>query len=348
MLPKTRFRFSKELIPISRGRSHGATSTHLSFLWLITGRGPIYSVWRLDAANASLAKGLVDKAIWAEANGLAGQGCFDRNRGDVEEASDSGYTAAEWDLHRAADFVRQAGFEVTEDDQEAEFGTPPAPLRCDNAAFYSGWYSLNHYNDAFTWNPGAIGYHLDSASALDPRGGPNWSANALIHGITVTSGAVAEPYLEGLPQADGVFRNIFEGGNVGDAFLRNTPALKWMILNMGDPLYRPFPLGFPAFNPAVTPQSALVLNPRAVPGGNSSTGFIVLTAPAPAGGTLVTLKSSDSGLAEFPDQVVVPEGSTFARFSIKTSAVTSDTPVQVLASGDGMSRSNTLILVSRK
>src|ERR1700687_3162721 len=33
------------------------------------------------------------------------------------------------------------------------------------AAFYTGWYSLDHY----------------------PRGGPNWSANAVIKGITITA-----------------------------------------------------------------------------------------------------------------------------------------------------------------
>ena len=45
--------------------------------------------------------------------------------------------------------------------QVQEFGTPPAPSRCEDAAFYAGWYSLDHYNDAFTWKPGAIGIHLE-------------------------------------------------------------------------------------------------------------------------------------------------------------------------------------------
>src|ERR1022692_3462295 len=36
----------------------------------------LYSVWRLDAANANLAKGLVDKALYAETHGLSGKGCF--------------------------------------------------------------------------------------------------------------------------------------------------------------------------------------------------------------------------------------------------------------------------------
>jgi len=59
----------------------------------------------------------------------------------------------------------------------------------------------------------------------------------------VTSGAVGEPYLEGLPRPAGVYRNLLEGANVGDAFLRNTRWIKWMIVNIGDPLYRPFPAG---------------------------------------------------------------------------------------------------------
>jgi uncharacterized protein (TIGR03790 family) len=89
---------------------------------------------------------------------------------------------------------------------------------------------LGHYNDAFTWNPGAIGFHLDSASATSPRGAGNWSGGALIKGITVTSGAVAEPFLEGLAHPDQVFLYLFQGANLADAFLRSTRWLKWMIL----------------------------------------------------------------------------------------------------------------------
>jgi uncharacterized protein (TIGR03790 family) len=117
----------------------------------------IYSVWRLDAANAGLAKGLVDKAIFAEANGLSGKGCFDLQFGSVDNLADNGSAAGDWDIHQAAEFARRAGFAVVEDDTGAEFGTAPAPLRCDGAALSAGWYSLSNYNAAFTWNPGAIG-----------------------------------------------------------------------------------------------------------------------------------------------------------------------------------------------
>ncbi len=207
----------------------------------------IYSVWRLDGPTAKIATGLVDKAMQAEKSGLQGQACFDRVHGDITKLPEAGQGVAEWQLHRAADAARQAGFPVLEDENVAEFGTAPAPLRCENAILYCGWYSLNHYNDAFSWAVGAIGWHLDSNSAM-PRGGTNWSANALEKGITVTSGAIWEPYLDALVRPDGVVLDLFQGANVGDAFLRNTAYLKWMILNIGDPLYTPFPRGRAPFN----------------------------------------------------------------------------------------------------
>ncbi|MDQ6707497.1 MAG: TIGR03790 family protein, partial [Acidobacteriota bacterium] len=302
----------------------------------------LYSVWRLDAATPAIARGLVDKAMQAESSGLTGQICIDRNRGDLTGQSDAGYLAGDWDLHEAALFAAQAGFAVTEDSNDAEFGTPPAALRCDNAALYSGWYSLDHYNDAFSWNPGAIGWHLDSASALDPRGGTNWSANALLKGITVTSGAVKEPYLEALPAPDGVFRNLFEGANVGDAFLRNTPYVKWMIVNMGDPLYRPFPRGFPAFDRAANPQTSLTLNPQFLVGGGSSTGTVTLAAPAPPGGAVVNLVSGTPAYAAVPASVTVPSGSRTATFPIDTTLATANTFAQISATSGFVARTNTL------
>ena len=206
----------------------------------------IYSVWRLDAANPKLAKGLVDKAIEAEKTGLKGLVCIDR-RWPLNTIEDNGYGAGDWDLHRAADFAREAGFRVIEDAHGEEFGTSPAPSRCDDAALYAGWYSLNQYHDVFGWNTGAIGIHIDSLSAWGPRNGTNWAANAIKKGITVTTGAIEEPGLNGLVHPSGTFRDLFQGANVGDAFLRNTNFLKWEILYLGDPLYRPFPQGKPPF-----------------------------------------------------------------------------------------------------
>ncbi len=303
-----------------------------------SGAARIYSVWRLDAATIDLAKGLVDKAMQAEANGLNGQGCFDRRLGAIGTLEDWSLSAGNWDLLRAADFARKIGMAVTEDEQEAEFGIAPAPLRCENVALYSGWYSYNNYNDAFSWATGAIGFHLDSASALDPRGGANWTANALKKGITITSGAINEPYLEGLPHPDGVFRNLFEGANVGDAFLRNTAFLQWMIINVGDPLYRPFPGGRTPFEPS----NNLNLDSTFLVGGTAGRGIFTLSISAPIGGTEVGLTSSRPEYATVPGSVRIPAGAKSIEFSITTKAATSYQPAIISATANLGTVANTL------
>jgi uncharacterized protein (TIGR03790 family) len=303
----------------------------------------IYSVWRLDAATAELAKGLVDKAIYAEANGLSGKACFDL-QGWAPEMIDSNAASGEWDLHQAAEFARKAGFDVVEDDKTAEFGTAPAPLRCDGAALYAGWYSLNHYNDAFTWKPGAIGLHLDSASAADPRGGTNWAANAVKKGITITSGAAAEPYLEGLSHPDQVFLYLFQGGNAGDALLRSTRWLKWMTLNIGDPLYRPFPKGATVKAPQQR-EGTLALMPQAVAGGMAAQGLVAFNAPAPEGGTTVSLVSSRPEVVSVPKTALIPAKAQAARFPIITHPVEEDgVTVRISMSAGETGRSNTMMV----
>ncbi len=302
----------------------------------------IYSVWRLDASTKDLAQGLVDKALQAEANGLQGQACFDRRFGAAAALEDWSYGAGDWDLFRAADFAKKTGLSVTEDEQEAEFGTAPAPLRCENVALYAGWYSYNNYNDAFSWATGAIGFHLDSGSALDPRSGANWSANALLHGITVTSGAVNEPYLEGLPHVDGVFRNLFAGANVGDAFLRNTAFLQWMIISIGDPLYRPFPGGRPPFNSSSFAQNSLSFDPTFIVGGKAITATVNLAAPAPVGGTEVKFTNTRPGAATVPDTLRIPAGATSATFPITTTATTYYQPTIIAATFNNETVANTL------
>ncbi|HEX4347320.1 MAG TPA: TIGR03790 family protein [Vicinamibacterales bacterium] len=200
-----------------------------------------YSVWRLDAMDVATAKGLVDKAR-AAADSPSGRGCFDRRYPDPI-AADTGLAAGEWDIQRSADLVASVGFPVMLDKNDAEIGTAPAPLRCENALFYGGWYSYGHYNDAFSWAPGAMGWHLDSLSLENPHDPKTWSAGAIARGITITSGVVAEPYLEFIPHLDSFFKAVLEGANVGDAMLRVTPSLNWMNVNVGDPLYAPFATG---------------------------------------------------------------------------------------------------------
>ncbi len=303
----------------------------------------IYSVWRIDAATPALAKGLIDKALFAEAHGLSGNACFDLTT-PIAGVADYRYGAGNWDIYQAEQFARAAGFPILEDTHSEEFGTAPAPLRCDGAALYAGWYTLNHYNDAFSWNPGAIGIHLDSASAYSPRKGPNWAANALLKGITITSGAVSEPFLENLPHPDQAFLSLFEGANVGDALLRSTQLLKWMIINIGDPLYRPFPNGIHRTVPG-TGGIILALLPQITLADTASSAIIGLNAPAPEGGLNFSVKTDRPELVDVPHTVSLPAGQDHVRFPIQTRTVQEDAMVaKISVAANDLARSNTLVL----
>ena len=76
--------------------------------------------------------------------------------------------------------------------------------------------------------------------------------------------------------------------------------------------------------------SSLTLSPASVPGGSPSTGTVTLNGPAPVGGALVALFSSDPVVA-VPPSVTISPGATSAPFSLTTSAVAVPTPVTVFA-----------------
>jgi hypothetical protein len=99
----------------------------------------------------------------------------------------------------------------------------------------------------------------------------------------------------------------------GESALRNTRWLNWMIINLGDPLYRPFPKGLVPFNPP-PPQASLALASRHVLNGDSTMARITLEKPAPAGGTVVNLSSNLPKLVTAPESVVVPLWSHSGRF----------------------------------
>lgn len=303
----------------------------------------IYSVWRLDGPSMAIASALVDNAVQAEnQGGPQGQACIDRRFGNLNANGypDAGYTSGDWDLRQAAAFLGQAGLAVVEDANEAEFGTAPAPLTCPDTALYSGWYSFNNYNNAFTWQPGSIGWHLDSAAALHLRWGSAWVPNALLNNITVTTGAVQEPYLEGMVRPGGAFLNLLEGASVGDAFLRNTRWIKWEIVNVGDPLYTPFAGGRAPFNPP-PPMNSLQISPQEIVGGTKTTGTITLGSAAPAGGTTFSLGAA--GPVSVPSTVTVAGGATKATFPISTAAVTASAATVLTATNGPVTLNNTII-----
>src|SRR5712664_55974 len=95
----------------------------------------------------------------------------------------------------------------------------------------------------------------------------------------------------------------------------------------------------------VTPQpppsptlSALTVNPTSVNGGNPSTGTVILSGPAPSGGTVVSLSSSNTSAATVPASMTVAAGDTRATVQVTTMAVANSTPVTISASYAGVTQ----------
>lgn len=87
--------------------------------------------------------------------------------------------------------------------------------------------------------------------------------------------------------------------------------------------------------------SSLTLNPSTVRGGSPSTGTVTLNGRAPAGGTSVSLSSSNSSVATVPSSVTVPSGSTSATFTVTSRTVTYTRTVTISGTRNG-TRSATL------
>lgn len=194
-------------------------------------------VARIDGPSAAIARGLVDKAMDAERNGLWGRAYFDM-RGATNE-----YKLGDDWIRNAATVCARFGFDVIVDDKPETF---PADFPLSQIAIYAGWYDANvsgpFAKPSVEWMPGAIGYHLHSYSANSVRStNQNWVGPMLASGVTATMGAVEEPYLMGTPDVGTFFaRLMFLGFSFGEAAYASQGALSWQITVVGDPLYRPF------------------------------------------------------------------------------------------------------------
>jgi hypothetical protein len=96
----------------------------------------------------------------------------------------------------------------------------------------------------------------------------------------------------------------------------------------------------------ILPKS-LTIAPISLSGGTSCTGTLTLTAPAPSGGLLVPLSSSDPA-ASVPASVRVNAGATTATFAITTVGVTSTRVSSIQAKlGGGMVRAPLTVLATK-
>lgn len=206
-------------------------------LWPTPGPHPFKTlmVCRLDGPSYNIAKGLIDKALAAEAKGLKGSACFD-SRGLKGDGIYSYYDQSLRDLARLTQLW--TGMTVREEQTEALF----EPGSCPQTALYCGWYSLQKYVDAFDFVDGAVGYHIasfEAAALRDPKS-LQWCPAMLQDGITATLGPVNEPYLFAFPEPSAFFGALYDGRCLVEAYFLTERFTSWQMVLIGDPLYKPF------------------------------------------------------------------------------------------------------------
>ena len=200
---------------------------------------PIIIVSRLDAPTPQLAMHLVDQAMETEQQGLTGKAYID-SRG-IQPDGTVGYGSYDQGLRDLADLLRtHSTYPVMLEDTERRFSQRgEAP----DVAIYAGWYKLRSYEDAFTFNPGAIGYHIASGEAVsihDPNEA-GWCKNALERGIAVTLGPTGEPYVDAFPLPNEFFALLLTGRySLAESYAFTTRYVSWRMVLFGDPLYNPW------------------------------------------------------------------------------------------------------------
>ena len=202
-------------------------------------RATTLMVGRLDGPTPEIAGRLVDDALAAEQNGLTGTFYIDA-RGLPDSPDADAYARFDGHLRKLSEIIKkQTTFPVVLDDQPALFPPGSSP----QAALYVGWYSLREYVDAFTWQKGAVAFHVASSecTTLRQKGSNVWCKRLLEKGVAATLGPVAEPYLHSFPLPDEFFPLLLTGRlPLLEVYFRTIPHLSWRQILIGDPLYTPF------------------------------------------------------------------------------------------------------------
>jgi len=203
-------------------------------------RDKVLMVSRLDGPDPESVRRIIDDSIQAEQTGLEGKACMDARWKFPQKNNTQGYALYDASLHNAAELLKKDGrLNVKLNSVEQLFSRN----ECPQTALYCGWYSLADYRNAFTWQPGSVGYHIASAecSTLKKSGSKVWCKRMLEEGIAATIGPVYEPYVQGFPRPDIFFSHLIDGYlSLAECYLISLPYLSWQMVLIGDPLYLPF------------------------------------------------------------------------------------------------------------
>ena len=200
----------------------------------------VLMVSRLDGPSVQIVKRIIIDSKTAEKNGLKGTAYFDARWGRPENQKLSGYAFYDNSIHLAADRIRKSNLlpvVINKDKRLFQAGEAP------NAALYCGWYSRANYVDAFTWQPGAVGYHIASSECVTLKKNNRrvWCKMMLEKGVAATIGPVGEPYVQAFPIPEVFFGLLIDGYlSLAECYQVSLPFLSWKMVLIGDPLYRPF------------------------------------------------------------------------------------------------------------
>src|SRR6266705_7070080 len=194
-------------------------------------------VCRLDAPTAATVRGMIVDAIAAEKNGLWGRAYV-----DVAHNTDAGMGLGDQWLAEITRQLHKVGIPVIYEETPAIF---PEGYPMTDCALYYGWYAggvAGPFTEPdFRFVPGAIAVHIHSFSAntlRDPNA--NWVAPLVTKGAAASLGNVYEPFLQLTSHLDIFNDRLLHGFTFAESAYMSIPALSWMSVMVGDPLYRPY------------------------------------------------------------------------------------------------------------
>ena len=220
------------------------------------------------------------------------------------------------------------------------FGDPQAAESFANSAL-KGTYA------GFATNPVDFGVVVFSsvftADGASPTGNMSGAEDIGDPGGPVSGEAFKSTYSVSASPTNGRGTMTVTSGTGGNTLVYMISPSKFVGISLNDP--NPAILEFELAPSGSTPSaslSSLAVNPTSVVGGNSSTGTVTLSGPAPSGGAQVALSSSNTTAARVPASVTVAAGATSAAFTVSSSVVSASTAVTISVSYGGVSRTASL------
>ena len=225
----------------------------------------------------------------------------------------------------------------------ASFTITTTPVAVNTAVVITATASGSSKNATVTVNPPALSSLTRSPSSV--TGGNTATGTVTLTG-KAPSGGLTVTLSSAIPSAASVPVSVtVASGNTAATFtISTTPvALRTAVIMTASLASIIKQATITVIPPAL---SSLALNPTTVSGGTPSTGTVTLTGPAPTGGVVITLASSNPATARVPGTVTVAAGTASAKFTITTYAVGTRTTSTISASVGSVKRTSRLTVTA--